>query len=495
MARAGRLAALLTSSLPLILADSTTGADEAAATTTRNCDHWDPEHPWDNCLCDKFATFYRKRYPGEDYNVCEVLEEEQEISNSFSLWLRTYKKNYTDYNEKRLRWANFAANFVYMSLKNRTTNDYSLEPNEYADWSPEEFHKEKLGLKAPKTKLGQTYRATSSEIPDAVDWVKEGAVNPPDNQGDAQSCWAFTAAAAVEGGWAKRTMEVLGSPVLVKLSPQQFVDCTGHGLDAKTGGDLTTPLEVVARNNDLCSATSYPYIERDGTCTQNDPQSCDVAIPKGAVLGYMDVQENSEEALKTALYQSGPVSVGIDGMGHELMFYKRGVLTAPCSSNLNHAVLAVGYGQDGSLGYWKVKNSWGTGWGEDGFFRLVRGAKAPGLSGQCGIKAIPTIPVFTTDTEVLGAATTEPGSASVQSSMTAQTVSDQTSLGNAVDDLTSKGYPYYVVLTWAAVSCFLGCIFGCAITKGMQGSKPKSRGMDSMDPDTEEGEDWEDDYE
>ena len=57
-------------------------------------------------------------------------------------------------------------------------------------------------------------------------------------------------------------------------------------------------------------------------------------------------------------------------------FYKDGILTCtePCSGHHlpNHAVLAVGYGQENGKDYWLVKNSWGAGWGEQGYFRLTR---------------------------------------------------------------------------------------------------------------------------
>lgn len=71
----------------------------------------------------------------------------------------------------------------------------------------------------------------------------------------------------------------------------------------------------------------------------------------------------------------------------ELQFYKSGIWTGgsggkwvQCSKEyLNHAVLLVGYGQENGTDYWIVKNTWGTKWGEDGYFRILRG------EGTCGI--------------------------------------------------------------------------------------------------------------
>lgn len=68
-----------------------------------------------------------------------------------------------------------------------------------------------------------------------------------------------------------------------------------------------------------------------------------------------------------------PVSIAV-AVNSDFQFYSSGVMDFRCPPNLNHGVLAVGYGHDDELDqdFWLVKNSWGTGWGEDGFFRMLR---------------------------------------------------------------------------------------------------------------------------
>ena len=92
-----------------------------------------------------------------------------------------------------------------------------------------------------------------------------------------------------------------------------------------------------------------------------------------------------EDQIAAQLMARGPLSVLLDAT--MLQYYKRGVWDPKilkCKSDgtdLDHAVLLVGWGVDGKKPYWTVKNSWGTRWGEDGYFRIARG------KGMCGINS------------------------------------------------------------------------------------------------------------
>merc|ERR1711874_170206 len=102
--------------------------------------------------------------------------------------------------------------------------------------------------------------------------------------------------------------------------------------------------------------------------------------------GYTDVPSRDEDALKSAVSQQ-PVSVAIEADKSAFQFYSGGVLdNSACGTNLDHGVLVVGYGTDGGKDYWKVKNSWGASWGEQGYIRMVRDKN------QCGIAQQPSYP-------------------------------------------------------------------------------------------------------
>merc|ERR550534_1186382 len=121
----------------------------------------------------------------------------------------------------------------------------------------------------------------------------------------------------------------------------------------------------------VCTEESYPYTAGDGVCQAS---GCTAAIPRGGVVGYRDVTVNSEEALLEAVAQQ-PVSVAVAA---DLTFqlYAGGVYDGPCGTDLNHGVIAVGYGVQEGRKYWLVRNSWGASWGEGGYIKLARGIKS-----------------------------------------------------------------------------------------------------------------------
>jgi len=117
-----------------------------------------------------------------------------------------------------------------------------------------------------------------------------------------------------------------------------------------------------AKSAGVCAENSYPYTAKAGTCS-----SCSPIIPKGAVTGYTSVSI-SKAALMSAINKQ-PVSIGV-AASNDWYNYDTGVYTGSCARSINHAVLGVGYGTDGGLDYWKIKNSWGASWGEKGYVRL-----------------------------------------------------------------------------------------------------------------------------
>merc|ERR1740121_2746529 len=286
--------------------------------------------------------------------------------------------------EESVRYEIFKNNVDIIFQENTKGHTYELGVNLYADMSADEFSAVYMnGWKKPNNTWGElphlgTHVYSGAPLADSVDWTQSGAVTKVKNQGQCGSCWAFSTTGALEGAWK------IAEGKLVSLSEQQLVDCDKG--DSGCGGGLMDRGFAYAEMNSMCTEDSYEYKGRKGTC---EVSSCTVGVPKGAVTGFKDVKTDSEEALMEAVSKM-PVSVAIEADKSAFQLYKSGVLKGTCGSNLDHGVLAVGYGTDeNGVDYWKVKNSWGPAWGMEGYVMVLRGKKGPG---ECGILSAPPAP-------------------------------------------------------------------------------------------------------
>jgi len=307
------------------------------------------------------------------------------VSHAFGKFIQDFRKVYEEA-EKEARFAAFAANYAYIQLENAKGHSYELGINQFADMTPDEFAMSRFGLHPRETKrwgtltsLGKHMRGNAT-LPASVDWREKGAVTQVKNQAQCGSCWAFSTTGALEGAWQ------IASGNLVSLSEQQLIDCSRkQGNEGCNGGMMDGGFKY-EEGVDACTEESYPYKAKDGTCQAS---TCSVGVPKHAVVGYMDVDENDDEALMEAVAQQ-PVSVAIEADKMAFQLYKGGVLDAECGTALDHGVLAVGYGEEEGKKYWLVKNSWGPGWGEEGYIKILRGEEGKGM---CGINMQPSYPV------------------------------------------------------------------------------------------------------
>jgi len=151
--------------------------------------------------------------------------------------------------------------------------------------------------------------------------------------------------------------------VLTSLSEQQVVDCSKAYGNLGCQGGMPSAVFNYLKAQGSATLQAYPYTGVQGSCRTYSKAAV-------SVTGYVNV--NGEGGLLTAA-AIGSVVVQIEADTQAFQFYSSGVFdNSGCGTNIDHGVVVVGYGSQGTTPYWIVRNSWGAGWGEKGYIRMVR---------------------------------------------------------------------------------------------------------------------------
>ena len=277
----------------------------------------------------------------------------EKTGNQFESFKARYGKSYSA-DEEQFRKTIFEANLERIREHNADASQtYEMGINLFADMSTQEFIDQILMKELPAST--EKTVSVGGPVPNGVDWRANGAVTGVKNQGSCGSCWSFSTTGVLEGAYhVKRG----GLP---SYSEQQLLDCCGSKGYQCQGCSGAWPewalnyVKVAGIDNE----SAYTYNGKVGACQPKNP----VKI----VSNYHILTAGDTAALKSAVSRS-PVSVCLDASNWNL--YKSGVFSNCHLTPLNHAVLLVGYEDNGN---WIVKNSWGTGWGEAGYIKLASG--------------------------------------------------------------------------------------------------------------------------
>lgn len=319
--------------------------------------------------------------------------EEEVLAQAFGAFKARHAKVYVDEQEETLRFHNFKASLEVIQAHNALPNrSWQMGLNQFSDMNDKEFEATVLmapqdcsattGISAPRT-------PSAVDLPEHLDWRERGVISEVKNQGHCGSCWTFSTVGCLEAHLALK-YDAWRAP---RLSEQQLVECAqafdNHGCE---GGLPSHAFEYVRYAGGLSTEFSYPYTAKDGPChfnRSNTPEAVPfrptsngvgVEVPGGAV----NITQGDEASLKFFLATKGPVSVAFQ-VASDFRHYAGGVYTSTvCKSgpkDVNHAVLAVGYGKDqvSGLEYWTIKNSWDYTFGEEGFFKIEA------MKNMCGI--------------------------------------------------------------------------------------------------------------
>jgi len=289
----------------------------------------------------------------------------------FVKFIQRNNKVYNGAAETFRRFAIFRKNLADIEKHNNQipAPSYTMGVGPFTDLTYPEFANI-MGLLTPNG----TYLHTDDVMNLAdIDWRQKGAVAPVQNQLDCGSCWAFSAVGALEGAFQ------IKHGALQKFSEQQLVDCSsGEGNKGCQGGLMDNAFNWYIKSSGACTETSYPYHAKDGTCeTTCSP------VGSSIVKSFTDLAD--EKALGAAIGSAGPVSVAV-GANEKWQHYTGGIFNDGFCflTQLNHGVLAVGISDNG--GAYIIKNSWGEGWGESGFMRLITGKN------MCGVASASSYP-------------------------------------------------------------------------------------------------------
>lgn len=243
----------------------------------------------------------------------------------------------------------------------------------------------------PKDRRANSNKATGcharpASVPSSFDWRSRNKVTPVRSQQNCGSCWAHAALASLEGvmlirGRTKKTANKLD------LSEQHLVQCAKPGTGCNGGNSYM--VFSYLRDHGVNYESEMPYTAKNGYCPSGKfPNRYTIKIKDFCVrssLGHNAAREVTTERLTdqdiiNSLVQFGPLYMTVNTKGFSKN-YRGGVMNwAGCGSNskVDHAIALVGY----TPGSWILKNSWGTSWGNAGYFEVVRGQNWCGINSE-----------------------------------------------------------------------------------------------------------------
>ncbi|KAL0207233.1 hypothetical protein P9112_011861 [Eukaryota sp. TZLM1-RC] len=213
-----------------------------------------------------------------------------------------------------------------------------------------------------------------------------GIVPEVRNQASCGSCYIFAFTAAMSARIAIKN-EGNYKP---NLSPQQVIDCNPYGQGCQ--GGFAMPVGRFAHETGLVEETYYPYQAENNKCRDEQSYKHYKVSDYGIVGGYYG--NCSEEQIMRELHDNGPVSIAFavprsdsGGMHPSFKQYESGVYMFNEYEikrfgwfvEVTHAVTLTGYGVENGMKYWEIQNSWGSEWGDSGYFKLVRGIDNLGI--------------------------------------------------------------------------------------------------------------------
>jgi len=290
-----------------------------------------------------------------------------------------YNKSYRDDNEDTYRKNIFLENVANITALNEQDPHAEYAISEFSDLTQDQFSNRFLmkidmstmpdePVDARRHARSQQKRNTGTP-PASYDWRTVKAVSAVKNQGACGSCWAFSAAEAIE------SQRFLNNPnrLMLLLSPQQIVDCDTSDWGCG-GGWPGTAFNYIIKAGGIMTNKTYPYTSASNAVAGNCKKSSGVLTKLTSWAYSSKAGALNEAQMLSDLWEYGPLSVCLSA--DNWTYYRGGIFSLATGTSLDHCVQLVGWGTASGVPYWTLRNQWGTSFGENGYIRIKRGTNA-----------------------------------------------------------------------------------------------------------------------
>lgn len=298
-----------------------------------------------------------------------------------------YNKNYEllGNGEESRRFEIFVNNTLEADRMNAEEGSNVYGITKFSDLTYAEMRKYHMGYK-PNNRLKSLKQCQTGicpacrqfpnvqDVPASIDWDALGVVEPIKDQAQCGSCWTFSTVATMECAW------YMGGNGMQSGSEEELVQCAKSAGDGCNGGEMTSALEWVIDNGGDDSESDYPYTSGTGTtgkCNKKKSKKNVIVLSDACVVS---TDASGEAGMVNFAAQIGTLAIAVNA--GKFQTYNKGILNPKwCSPRrLDHGVAIVGYGEENGTPYWKIRNSWGEDWGEDGYIRVARGSNVCGVA-------------------------------------------------------------------------------------------------------------------
>jgi cathepsin L len=304
---------------------------------------------------------------------------------SFSAFVQTFGRSYSgDSAEYKHRRSLYEQRVAEAEAQNKKPNRiWTAGVSEFWDWNPSEMSSllgwrniarpAKGGSQLRSIRKADFLQKVNETLPKEKSWSHLSTLQAVKSQGGCGSCWAIAAVNILEAATEIHSKQrTFSAQEIVSCVPNPK-ECGGQG--GCRGATVELAVDWVMKFGNF-EEYQAPYVGADLPC-QSDFKTALSSHQNNAgssfgMIGWETLPENKYEPLLRALFEKGPTAVSVDATPWHM--YENGIFDG-CAPDavINHAVAAIGYGEDQKgVKYWHIQNSWGKRWGEGGTIRMLR---------------------------------------------------------------------------------------------------------------------------